>query len=533
MACEMGLQRAAGVLLDISGPHAANAEDDMKSTPLHAAVQSGSLPLVRFLLDKGATAGKADRSGVCPLHYAASAGHLDIIDLLLQRGAKVDCLSGAGTPLHWAAGENKCDSVKKLIEHGANKDIQDSDGISPVSMAIVSGAEDVACLLLDAGAQVSNHGLPHGMTLLHYSAELGLDQVVPRMVATPYGKAAARQETEGRRPIHMAAEAGYDAIAQLLLPVSGLPLGTTLAEVMEAAHSITAAEWDLYTSEEGSPFRLDTAMSLSDAGTSTGPTPSATPMSTVSMGAPPSLQGLSPAPVSPMLDAPRPVEPVTSASSPDMLAGAAEQAARGDQMMADNDFEGALQSYTDAIRCHGADARLWGKRAGTQMVNAQCSGQPDCKQQILKAYGDALVATEIDPQSPFARHVLGKALALLGHEEDAEAQLALAKEFLHQSPSDMSSDSMAPLLRKLDGGGGLSDPMEHLRTPPARSSPIKSSLRLSGKNPVSPLRHQLKKLGRSAPPVVVCPAGALEEHQVASPFSKMRSSLRPMRLRIP
>lgn len=44
----------------------------------------------------GATAGKADRSGVCPLHYAASAGHLDIIDLLLQRGAKVDCLSGAG-----------------------------------------------------------------------------------------------------------------------------------------------------------------------------------------------------------------------------------------------------------------------------------------------------------------------------------------------------------------------------------------------------------------------------------------------------
>lgn len=46
----------AGVLLDISGPHAANAEDDMKSTPLHAAVQSGSLPLVRFLLDKGAAA---------------------------------------------------------------------------------------------------------------------------------------------------------------------------------------------------------------------------------------------------------------------------------------------------------------------------------------------------------------------------------------------------------------------------------------------------------------------------------------------
>lgn len=31
------------------------------------------------------------------------------------------------------------------------QDIQDADGISPVSMAIVSGAEEVACVLLDAG----------------------------------------------------------------------------------------------------------------------------------------------------------------------------------------------------------------------------------------------------------------------------------------------------------------------------------------------------------------------------------------------
>lgn len=178
------------------------------------------------------------------------------------------------------------------------------------------------------------------MTLLHYSAELGLDQVVSRLLATPYGKAAAQQETEGRLPVHMAAEAGYDQIAQVLLPVSGLAEGTTVASVLEAANRIGAAEWDLYTSEEGSPFRLDTMMSLSDAGTSTGPTPLATPMSMASLDKPMTHVAMSPAPISPMPEAPRPLEPITSASSPDLLAGAAENAARGDELMAENDLEG-------------------------------------------------------------------------------------------------------------------------------------------------------------------------------------------------
>jgi hypothetical protein len=194
------------------------------------------------------------------------------------------------------------------------------------------------------------------MSLLHYSAELGLDQVVTRLLATPYGAAAAHQEAEGRLPVHMAAEAGYEDVAQILLPVSGLAEGTTVSQVMEVAHNLGAAEWDLYTSEESSPFRLESIMSLSDAGTSTAPTP----MSIASTGRPGMQDFMSPAPVSPVLGLPavldvaRPSEPVTAASSADMLTCAADNERRGDELISENNYKGVpraldLAFYTYAL----------------------------------------------------------------------------------------------------------------------------------------------------------------------------------------
>lgn len=73
-------------------------------TPLHLAVLRGHVPLVRFLLQRGAPVGAADRAGRTPLHEAAWQGHSQVAELLLQRGAPAGARTGAGlTPLHWAA----------------------------------------------------------------------------------------------------------------------------------------------------------------------------------------------------------------------------------------------------------------------------------------------------------------------------------------------------------------------------------------------------------------------------------------------
>ncbi|EIN03955.1 ankyrin, partial [Punctularia strigosozonata HHB-11173 SS5] len=50
---------------------------------------SGSLPCVRFLIDRGADVNKVDGSSWSPLHSAVSAGHEDVVRELVGAGADV------------------------------------------------------------------------------------------------------------------------------------------------------------------------------------------------------------------------------------------------------------------------------------------------------------------------------------------------------------------------------------------------------------------------------------------------------------
>lgn len=73
-------------LLDIK-PELIHEPGKNMRLPLHRAVETGQLDLVKSLLDWGAdkNAGKAD--GLTPLHLAAKHGNGEIVDLLLSAGA--------------------------------------------------------------------------------------------------------------------------------------------------------------------------------------------------------------------------------------------------------------------------------------------------------------------------------------------------------------------------------------------------------------------------------------------------------------
>ncbi|KIK58084.1 hypothetical protein GYMLUDRAFT_171698 [Collybiopsis luxurians FD-317 M1] len=70
-------------------------------TPLHWAASSGSLEIVRYLLDQKAEVDKVDGSGWSALHIAAvSAGNDDIVEELVGSGADVNMKNSKGiTPL--------------------------------------------------------------------------------------------------------------------------------------------------------------------------------------------------------------------------------------------------------------------------------------------------------------------------------------------------------------------------------------------------------------------------------------------------
>ncbi len=75
---------------------------------LALAAQNGSLEIVRLLLDAGEDPNrynpKQNHSHSTPLHQAVWSGHMDIVRLLVERGARLDIKDTVwhGTPLGWA-----------------------------------------------------------------------------------------------------------------------------------------------------------------------------------------------------------------------------------------------------------------------------------------------------------------------------------------------------------------------------------------------------------------------------------------------
>jgi ankyrin repeat protein len=58
-----------------------------EDTPLFAAVESGSLPLVEYIISNGADVSELDHRNSSAIHKAAWHGHLGVVKILLEHGA--------------------------------------------------------------------------------------------------------------------------------------------------------------------------------------------------------------------------------------------------------------------------------------------------------------------------------------------------------------------------------------------------------------------------------------------------------------
>ena len=93
------------------------AIDSQGRTPLHVAVSSGKSEVVRLLLERGASASRADACGLTALHRAAWTGSSPLVDLLLSQGAPAGVSDREGdTPLHLAVRAGDENLVKRLLD---------------------------------------------------------------------------------------------------------------------------------------------------------------------------------------------------------------------------------------------------------------------------------------------------------------------------------------------------------------------------------------------------------------------------------
>jgi len=139
--------RAAGLSVD--------APDQDGVRPLHLAAEFGHAACVRFLLEAGADALKADSDRWTPLHGAA-AGTVECVELLLSHGARVNERDGRGrTPLGIAVGYYRLGVVERLLQAGADPNVQDrEEGRVPLHFAAREGEQEMVELLLRHGAHV-------------------------------------------------------------------------------------------------------------------------------------------------------------------------------------------------------------------------------------------------------------------------------------------------------------------------------------------------------------------------------------------
>jgi ankyrin repeat protein len=107
----------------------AGAEIDTPSkTPLHAAVESGHLEAVRFLVQNGAQKDVLDDFGCTPLGLAVQNEHLDLVRFLVEEGANKDELFNkrhGTTALHFVAEDGNLAMVRFLVEIGCDRDATD------------------------------------------------------------------------------------------------------------------------------------------------------------------------------------------------------------------------------------------------------------------------------------------------------------------------------------------------------------------------------------------------------------------------
>uniref|UniRef100_A0A1A9VJQ1 ANK_REP_REGION domain-containing protein n=1 Tax=Glossina austeni TaxID=7395 RepID=A0A1A9VJQ1_GLOAU len=158
-----------------------NAQDECSWTPLHYAVYSGNIDVVRFLIDQGANYNITDNEGtpkkraMAPINEYGSTlfdeaivgGGLDTIDLMSRKDVTYDC----NNLLEIAILNGHLDVVEHLVEEkGVDVNFVGENGWTPLLYAVERDYIEIVKYLIEMGAHVNTTD-EDGTTALHIAAE--------------------------------------------------------------------------------------------------------------------------------------------------------------------------------------------------------------------------------------------------------------------------------------------------------------------------------------------------------------------------
>ena len=148
-ACAAGREERVRDLLE-EDPAQVNAIADDGFHPLELACFFGHYEIAELLLEYGASVDEPSHNPmeVMPLHSAVASQSLEIVRLLLEHGAPVNARQSEDfTPLHAAAQNGDLEIMHLLLAYGADPDARDVEGKTPLWFAEAEGHQAAADLL--------------------------------------------------------------------------------------------------------------------------------------------------------------------------------------------------------------------------------------------------------------------------------------------------------------------------------------------------------------------------------------------------
>jgi uncharacterized protein len=160
-----------------------NMKDGDGSTALNDAVDRGHLSMVDLLLAAKADPNTVNKYMQSPLSNAIAAGNAEIAEALLKAKAKSELPGLALTPMMFAAFAGHGDLIRLLVRYGADVNYaMKESGQSALTSAITAGKPEMVKLLIELKANV-NQKTPDGDTPLKMARNGDQEDVAAMLVA--------------------------------------------------------------------------------------------------------------------------------------------------------------------------------------------------------------------------------------------------------------------------------------------------------------------------------------------------------------